>query len=86
MNDVTDRCDLCGGELEPGKTSLEIWRGDELLIIKDVSADVCQQCGEAYISAEISEKLDHFLAERQRYHPERYITVPQYSAAQAIGI
>jgi len=86
MNDITDRCDLCGGELRPGKTTLEIWRGEELLIIKDVSADVCQQCGEAYISAEISEKLDRFLAEHQRYRPERYIAVPQYSAAQAVGI
>ncbi|MBM4464200.1 MAG: YgiT-type zinc finger protein [Chloroflexi bacterium] len=86
MNDITDWCDLCGGELRPGKTTLEIWRGEELLIIKDVSADVCQQCGEAYISAEISEKLDRFLAEHQQHRPERYIAVPQYSAAQAVGI
>ena len=86
MNDTIDQCDLCGGELQPGKTTLEIWLGEELLVIKDVSADVCQQCGEAYISAEISEKLDHFLAEHQRYRPERYIAVPQYSAAQAVGV
>jgi len=86
MNDTIDRCDLCGGELQPGKTTLEIWLGEELLVIRDVSADVCQQCGEAYISAEISEKLDHFLAEHQRHRPERYIAVPQYSAAQAVGV
>lgn len=86
MNEIMDRCDLCGGELRPGKTTLEIWSGEELLVIKDVLADVCQQCGEAYISAEISEKLDHFLAEYHRYRPERYIAVPQYSAAQAMGI
>jgi YgiT-type zinc finger domain-containing protein len=86
MNDTIDRCDLCGGELQPGKTTLEIWLGEELLVIRDVSADVCQQCGEAYISAEISEKLDHFLAEHQRYRPERYIAVPQYSAAQTVGV
>jgi len=86
MNEIMDRCDLCGGELRPGKTTLEIWSGEELLVIKDVLADVCQQCGEAYISADISEKLDHFLAEYHRYRPERYIAVPQYSAAQAMGI
>ncbi len=86
MNDMKDRCDLCGGELRPDKTTLEIWLGEELLVIRDVSADVCQQCGEAYISAEISKKLDHFLAEHQRYRPERYIAVPQYSAAQAMGL
>jgi YgiT-type zinc finger domain-containing protein len=85
MKDTIDRCDLCGGELKPGKTTLEIWRGEELLVIKDVPADVCQQCSEAYISAHISERLDHFLAEHHQHRPERYLAVPQYSAAQAMG-
>ncbi|RMF38675.1 MAG: type II toxin-antitoxin system MqsA family antitoxin [Chloroflexi bacterium] len=80
-----DRCDLCGGELRPGTTTLEIWRGEELIIIRDVPADVCEQCGEAYISASISEKLDQFLNEYHRHRPERYLAVPQYSAVQAIG-
>ncbi|HIC94142.1 MAG TPA: type II toxin-antitoxin system MqsA family antitoxin [Anaerolineae bacterium] len=80
-----DRCDLCGGELRPGKTTLEIWRGEELIVIRDVPADVCQQCGEAYISAAVSKRLDRFLEEYHRHRPERYIAVPQYSATQAIG-
>ena len=84
MNYTSDRCDLCGGELKPGKTVLEIWRGGELLVIRDVPADVCQQCNEAYISADISERLDHFLAEHRRYRPERYLAVPQYSVVQAM--
>lgn len=84
MNGTIDRCDLCGGKLMPGKTTLEIWRGEELLVIKDVPADVCQQCNEAYISADISERLDHFLGEYHRHCPERYLTVPQYLAVQAI--
>lgn len=85
IKDVVDRCDLCGGALKPGKTTLEIWRGEELLIIRDIPADVCQQCDEAYISADVSERLDHFLEEYHRHRPERYLAVPQYSAVQAIG-
>lgn len=85
MSDTIDRCDLCGGELGAGKTTLEIWRGEELLVIKDVPADVCQQCGEAYISASVSERLDRFLSEYQRHRPERYIAVPQFSAVQVVG-
>ncbi len=80
----SDRCDLCGGELKPGRTTLEIWRGDELLVIKDVPADVCQQCREAYLSASVSAQLDQFVKDYQRHKPERYIAVPQYSATQAI--
>ena len=85
MNDLTDRCDLCGGELRPGRTTLEIWRGEELIVIRDVPADVCRQCREAYISASVSEQLDHFLVEHHRHRPERYLAVPQYAAVQAIG-
>ena len=85
MNQATDQCDLCGGGLRPGKTTLEIWRGEELLVIKDVPADVCQQCNEAYISAEVSERLDRFMCEYHRHRPERYLAVPQYSAVQAMG-
>ncbi len=55
------------------------------MVIKDVPADVCQQCMEAFISARVSERLDHFLAEHHRHRPERYLAVPQYSAAQAMG-
>jgi YgiT-type zinc finger domain-containing protein len=85
MSDSIDRCDLCGGELKAGTTVLEIWHGEELIVIRDVPADVCQQCGEAYISAHVSEQLDHFLAEHHRHRPERYLAVPQYTAVQAIG-
>ncbi len=84
MRNPIDRCDLCGGELKPGRTGLEVWRGEELIVIRDVPADVCQQCHEAYVSADISERLDHFLAEHHRHSPERYLAVPQYAAAQAV--
>jgi YgiT-type zinc finger domain-containing protein len=85
MSEQIDRCDYCGGELKPGTTTLEVWRGDELVVIRDVPANVCQQCQEAYLSAQISLRLDHFLGEYHQHRPERYLAVPQYSAIQAIG-
>ncbi|MDM8522280.1 type II toxin-antitoxin system MqsA family antitoxin [Desulfococcaceae bacterium HSG8] len=81
-----DRCDLCGGILSAGKTSLEIRRNGDIIILNDIPADLCEQCGESYISAEISEKLDHFLEEYRQHRPDRYIPVPEFSAVQAMGI
>jgi len=81
---MTENCDRCRGKLLPGKTSLEIRRGENLIILRDVPADVCQQCGEAYLSARVSEKLDAFLDEPPR-QPLRYVTVPEFSLAQAVG-
>ena len=85
VKEIIDRCDLCGGELQPGQTRLEIWQGEELLVIRDVPADVCQQCHEPYLSAAVSERLDHFVGEYQQCRPERYLAVPQFSAVQVMA-
>jgi len=58
---MADRCDLCGGTLLPGKTELEILRGNDRILIQDVAADICRQCGEAYLSVEVSAQLDRSL-------------------------
>lgn len=85
MGKKIDKCDLCGGELSAGTTSLEIWRGEELIVLRDIPADVCQQCGEAYLSAQVSERIDQFLEKYHQYRPKRYIPVPEFTAAQTIG-
>ena len=85
MSDAIDRCDLCSGELAPGVTTLEIWRDGQLVVIRDVPADVCVQCNEAYISSDVSGRLDQFLVDDHQHSPEQYLSVPQYSAAQAMG-
>ena len=83
MTNTTALCDFCGGELHPGTTRLELWLGEELIVITDVPGDVCDQCGEAYLSAETSEQLDRLVEERESRAPEKYLRVPQYSAENA---
>ena len=85
MNKKRDRCDFCGGTLTPSEKTLEFWRGEELIVIRNVPADVCQQCGEGYFSAEVSRKLDLFIGQDFRCEPENYLTVPQYTAEQILG-
>jgi YgiT-type zinc finger domain-containing protein len=85
MKRKTAYCDLCGGSLAKGETSLDIRQKGELVIVKDIPADICQQCGEAYLSAETSEKIDEFLVRCRSCRPERYIPVPEFSAAFVMG-
>ncbi len=84
-NKQKDKCDLCNGELVTGSTNLEVWHNLEFIIINDIPADVCEQCGEAYLTPDISEKLDHFFTEYRKHKPEKYIPVPVFSATEAIG-
>lgn len=51
-------CVICKtGETKPGKTTLALERDQTTVVFKHVPAEVCSNCGEAYVSEEISAKL-----------------------------
>lgn len=77
-------CDLCGGRVSPGTTSLQLWHEEELLIVRDVPAEICQQCGQSHVAPGIMEKMDRFLKAYHQYQPQRYIQVPEFSASQIL--
>ena len=54
---------LCGGKLRDGFTELVIKVRDEVVVIKKVPALVCSCCGEAYVTLEVSEKIDEVMKE-----------------------
>ncbi len=52
------KCVICKtGLTQPGKVTVTLQRDNTTLIIKDVPADVCDNCGEYYLSDKISERL-----------------------------
>lgn len=51
-------CLICkNGEARPGHASVTLQRGDCTVIIKGVPADVCENCGEHYVSEEVTREL-----------------------------
>ena len=59
----SDICALCKGKLREGFTELVLKVGAEIVVIKRVPALVCSCCGEAYLTLEVSEKIDQVLKE-----------------------
>jgi len=55
---IPDSCSFCKGKLVKGETEFVVRVENEVLVIKDVSAYICEECGEAYYTPEISEKID----------------------------
>lgn len=53
-----DRCTFCRGKISEGETELVVKVGEKIIAIKDVSAYVCENCGEAYYTPEVSRKID----------------------------
>jgi YgiT-type zinc finger domain-containing protein len=52
------KCVICKhGETHPGVTTITLQRGERTLVIKDVPADICENCGEYYLSEAVSARL-----------------------------
>ena len=52
------KCVICkAGTTEPGFVTVTLQRGGTTVIFKEVPADICKNCGEYYLSEEITGKL-----------------------------
>ena len=52
------KCVICkSGETQNGKTTVTLNRGEATIIIKGVPAQICENCGEYYLTDEISEQV-----------------------------
>ncbi|MHB8067566.1 MAG: type II toxin-antitoxin system MqsA family antitoxin [Desulfobaccales bacterium] len=52
------KCVICRqGETAPGKVTVPLQRAETTIVFKDVPAEVCQNCGEFYLSEAVTQKL-----------------------------
>jgi YgiT-type zinc finger domain len=76
-------CYFCGGEVVEKIVELEYrWKG-QLYIIEGVPVGVCQQCGEKYFTAQVSEAIDRSVKAKDI---KRTVSVPvkKYMPVEAI--
>lgn len=51
-------CVICKhGETVPGTTTVLLQRGETTVVIKNVPADICDNCGEYYLSEETTRQV-----------------------------
>lgn len=73
------RCYFCRGPIVQRRIEhLYRWEA-RIFLIKDLLADVCEQCGETYLSPEVLEKIDHAVEKSEM--ATDFITVPVLSLA-----
>ena len=52
------KCVICKkGNTYKGKTTVTLQRGEVTLVFKNVPAEVCENCGEAYVNGSTSQEL-----------------------------
>lgn len=51
-------CVICKqGRTQPGRTTVTLQREQTTVVIKDVPADICDNCGEYYLSEEVTQRV-----------------------------
>jgi len=53
-----EECYFCKGKVVEKQITIDYRWGEDLVIIKDVPAGVCQQCGEKYLEASVYKELE----------------------------
>jgi len=70
---IPDACGLCRGKLRRGETEFVARVGDGVISIRGVAAYVCENCGEAYFSPEVSRRIDEVM---QEFHQGKLLARP----------
>ena len=83
MKQELERCYFCGhGTLESRRVTVDLRRGERLIVIRNVPALVCDTCGERQYSLETSRAIGRLVEDvEQAGHAEEELRVPVVSMA-----
>jgi len=63
-------CPLCGGTKQPGKATFTAETGEGVVVIRNVPAEICDLCGEEWVSVKAAKELEaHVQSARQKHLP-----------------
>lgn len=63
---LKSRCPVCGGRKVAGKTTYSVDLGFRVVIVRNVSATICDQCGEEWIAPDVARKLEKLVGEARQ--------------------
>jgi len=78
-----NKCYFCKGQVTKQRVSADFRWGNELVVIEDVPAGVCEQCGEKYFGAEVYKEMERIAKIKVR--PVRQITVDVVKFKEAVS-
>ena len=55
------KCPLCGGKMREGLATLPFVAKGSVVVVKDVTAEVCEDCGEAFLSGHATDAVTELL-------------------------
>lgn len=56
-------CPLCGGQKEAGTTTFSADTGEGVVVVRNVKATICAQCGEEWIDNTTAQQLEAIVSD-----------------------
>ncbi len=78
-------CHLCGEQMKARRTKQEFWIKGKLIVIENVPAGVCPQCGEKVVKADIGRRIAALIEDSKELRKARTISVPVIRFAEKIA-
>ncbi|MDP2787687.1 MAG: type II toxin-antitoxin system MqsA family antitoxin [Pseudomonadota bacterium] len=73
------KCSLCKtGETHPGKTTVTLERGESVVVIRDVPAEICEDCGEYFLDEVTARRV--YTAAEQACSRHVEVEIQRYAA------
>lgn len=63
-------CPICGGQKEPGTTTYSVELGTGVIVVRNVQAKICVQCGEEWIDNKSAQQLEKIVDEARKKSPQ----------------
>ena len=78
-------CHICGERMQERRVKQEFWIKGKLILIEDVPAGMCPQCGEKVVKADVGRAIAALMANPKRLRKVRMISVPVIRFAKEIA-
>ncbi len=62
------KCPLCQGSIADGSTTFTVDLGEGIVVVRDIPAQVCSQCGEEWLDDTTAMKLETIVESARQKH------------------
>jgi len=69
-------CEICDTPLQEKLIKQDFWIRDNLIVVENVPAGVCPQCGEKVVKADVGQRIAELLGNSERIAQAPRISVP----------
>ena len=80
---MLDKCYFCKAKVVEQQITIDYRWGDTLVVIKDVPAGVCQQCGEKYLARGVYKGLERLAKSKSHLMGKMTVDILAFEASAA---